>query len=270
MDQLTPAAPTLSLRGAAFSYGARRVLGPLDLDVHPREIVAVVGPNGSGKSTLLALLGGWLAPTEGSAKLEGRAISAWAPRARARVLGGVAAEALPPSKLSVREVVALGRHAWRGALASPSTRDEGKVAHALEALALTDLADRPLDRLSSGERARVALARCAAQDARLWLLDEPTAHLDLGHVATAVRLMRQARGAGCGLVAVLHDLNVAARLADRVVLLVEGRIHAEGAPAEVLTPEHVAAAFDARVRSLEDPAGHGPLLALDLAEDDTP
>jgi iron complex transport system ATP-binding protein len=251
----------LAFEEVHFAYGANAVLAGVSFAVEGGERVAVVGPNGAGKSTLLRLASGYFAPARGHVRLDGREVSAL-PRGEAgRRIGGVAAEEAHEFPFTVREAVALGRHPWRGAFARPSAADASRVEDALAAADLTALAVRTLPTLSSGERQRVALARCLAQDAEVLLLDEPTAHLDLGHQVRLLGVLaRHARSRGRAALAVLHDLNLAATWADRVVLLVGGRVLADGSPREVLVPERVAEAFGAPVTVLAHPEGDAPLL----------
>ncbi len=246
----------LALQQVSFSHGPVPVLRGIDLTLETGEIVAIVGPNGAGKSTLLQLAAGLLEPLSGRVILEGQPLASLARRAVARHVAGVLEAGATSSPLTVREVVDLGRHPWRGAFAASSADDVARVEGALARLDLESLAGRPVRALSSGEWARVELARCLCQDAPLWLLDEPTAHLDLGHAHHVLRMLRQESTDGQrGVLIVLHDLNQARLVADRVVLLSGGTALATGAAADVLTPAHVEQAFGARVVLLEAPGG---------------
>jgi iron complex transport system ATP-binding protein len=229
--------------------------------VGPGERVAVLGPNGAGKSTLLRVASGYLRPSAGRVLLDGRDLTTIPRREAARRVAGVAADESHDFPFTVREAVALGRHPWRGTFAPPGDKDRERVETALERTHLLPLAERTLPSLSSGERQRVALARCLAQDAEVLLLDEPTAHLDLGHQVRLLDLVRtHVVEEGRAAVAVLHDLNVAAAWADRVALLVGGRLVAEGTPRAVLTPARIAEAFEAEVSVLAHPHGDAPLI----------
>jgi iron complex transport system ATP-binding protein len=251
----------LGFEAVHFAYGDHDVLTDVSFEVGPGERVAILGPNGAGKSTLLRLASGYLVPTGGHVWLDGWDVATLPRREAGRRIGGVAADEAHEFPFTVREAVALGRHPWRGAFAPPSVTDEARVEDALASADLAGLAARPLPSLSSGERQRVALARCLAQDAEVLLLDEPTAHLDLGHQVRLLALVAQhvERGRKSAL-AVLHDLNLAAGWADRVVLLVEGRVVADGPPGEVLDAARVSAAFGAPVTVLEHPDAAVPLL----------
>jgi iron complex transport system ATP-binding protein len=253
--------PRLTFDEVHFAYGQREVLAGVSFAVEPGERVAVVGPNGAGKSTLLRLASGYFTPSRGHVRCDDRDVGSLPRRQAGRQIAGVAADEAHAFPFTVREAVALGRHPWRGAFARPSAEDESHVERALAAADLGALAGRPLPTLSSGERQRVALARCLAQDARVLLLDEPTAHLDLGHQLRLLAVVADHVRAGeRAVLAVLHDLNLAAGWADRVVLLVAGRVLADGAPGDVLDAARVAAAFGASVTVLAHPDRPVPLL----------
>jgi iron complex transport system ATP-binding protein len=251
----------LRLEAVRFAYGAQQVLRDVSLALEPGERVALLGPNGAGKSTLLRLASGYLVPDAGDVWLGAERLADLPRRVAARRLAGVAAEEAHEFPFTVRESVALGRHAWRSAFAAPGAADRERVEAALAACDLLALAERALPGLSSGERQRVALARALAQDADVLLLDEPTAHLDLGHQTRLLEAVSAAaRSRGTAALAALHDVNLASAWADRVVLLVAGRLVAEGAPAEVLDAVRVEAAFGAAVHVLPHPEGGRPLL----------
>ncbi|MFC3860431.1 ABC transporter ATP-binding protein [Deinococcus antarcticus] len=217
---------------------------------------AIIGPNGAGKSTLLrALLG--LSPVKaGRVELLGRPLDGWGRAERSRLLAYLAqTEALPP-ETRVRDVVALGRGAggWKWGLipTRPWTpADEQGVQDAMQKTDTLKFADRRVTELSGGEKQRVALARALAAGPRFLLLDEPTNHLDLGYALEVIRYLQCEVAGGLGVVAVLHDLNLAAR-ADHVLLLHQGRVLAEGTPEQVLTPENLQAAYHVRVKVLRD------------------
>jgi len=227
----------LSVRDVAVGVAGRTLLADVDLDVAPGELLAVVGPNGCGKSTLLRALAGHAPPLRGTIAVAGRDVRALAPaeRARAVTLVGADARALPGT--TVAEVVATGRYA-RGAWWSwaPSDGTAGAVAAALAAVDLADRADRAAETLSSGERRRMWLALALAQDARLVLLDEPTANLDPRHALAARRTMRAMARCATSVVVVSHDLGEAAAIADRIALLGEGGLLALDVPERALDP----------------------------------
>ncbi len=251
----------LEIRHVRFAYSGPPVVDGVDLTIARGEIVAVVGPNGAGKSTLLRLASGLLEPQAGEVCLDGEPVRSIPRRLAARRIAGVAAETDPRFPFTVRDTVALGRHPWRGSFGPLSAADEARIDAALEAADLLALADRPLPSLSSGERQRAALARCLAQGGDLLLLDEPTAHLDLGHRLRMLDVLRaRAKASGRAVLAVLHDLNLAGVFADRIVLLVGGRVAADGPPAAVLTAARIREAFGAAVDVLDHPQTGAPVV----------
>jgi iron complex transport system ATP-binding protein len=255
------AVPLLSLEAVTAGYGRRTVLRSLSLALDEGERVALVGPNGAGKTTLLRVAGGVLRPASGRVVAQGRDLAATPPRQAALAVSGVAQDEPAEFAFTVRESVALGRVARLRPWTAAAEEDRAAVEDALGRLDLREVADRPVPTLSGGERRRVALARCLAQDARVLLLDEPTAHLDLGHEVALLSLLRSlARERGKAVLAALHDLNLASLFADRVVLLVAGSVVAQGPPSEVLTAERVEAALGARAAVLAHPTAGVPVV----------
>ena len=236
-------------RDIRAGYREREVLRGIDLVVRAGELVALVGPNGAGKSTLLKVLGGLLRPASGSVAIDGLDVTALDRRSIARHIAVVPQvfETLFP--FTVREIVALGRTSRLGPLGTLGADDARAVARALDDIGAADLADRRIDRVSGGERQRAVLAMALAQEAGVLLLDEPTAHLGTTHQrATLERVATLARVRGLAVVAVLHDLNLAAAFASRVVLLADGVVVREGAVSDVITPEIVARVFGPGLR----------------------
>jgi len=228
------------------------VLHGIDVELHPGAVVAILGPNGAGKSTLLRTLAGMLAPVAGAVALDGVPLATLSRAAIARRIAVVpqVLELLFP--FTVREIVGLGRTAYLGWLGTPSPTDRAAVDRALAELELEPLAGRRIDAVSGGERQRAVLAMALAQEAEVLLLDEPTVHLDPAHQRATMLLLRAlARGRGLAVAAVLHDLNLAAAGADRVVLLVAGRVAADGPPSDVLRQDTIDAAFGEGLRVLE-------------------
>ena len=217
-----------------------------DLGVAAGEVVSVVGPNGAGKSTLLRVLAGLIAPRRGHVTLDGRELGTFTRAEVARRIAVVPQvfETLFP--FTVREVVALGRTARLGALGRASARDHVATERAIGELGLAALVDRRIDEISGGERQRAVLAMALAQEGDVLLLDEPTAHLDPAHQLATLALVRElARTRGLAVVAVLHDLNLAAVAATRVLVLDGGSVVVDAAPLSALTPEIVARVFGA-------------------------
>jgi iron complex transport system ATP-binding protein len=233
------AAQMVEVRGVTFRYGARAALEDVSFSAREGEFVGLLGPNGAGKSTLVRLIAGLAAPAQGTVRLAGLDPAAAPRRAVARVCALVPQEPRLGWPFTVREAVMMGRAPRQGLLAVPSRFDHGAVQGALEACDLVHLAGRRLDALSGGERRRVFFARALAQEPRVLLLDEPTAFLDLGHQVAVMRMARLAARGGLCVVAVLHDLNLAAAACDRLVVLSRGRVVAEGAPGDVITAERV-------------------------------
>ncbi len=249
----------LAARGLGFAYGAglAPAVAEVDLELAEDEILALVGPNGAGKSTLLALLAGWQRPQAGTVELEGRPLESWPARQRARRLAFLPQQVAPLYDLSVIEVVMAGRHPHRAAWAPPATADRAAVVAAMAATDTAPLARRAFATLSGGERQRVLVASVLAQDPRALLLDEPTASLDQHHRVQVFRLLRAAADGGRGVAVVTHDLNLAALAADRVALLVGGRLERVGTPAEVLRQEVLEAAYGPELVVVPHPRAAG-------------
>lgn len=260
------AEPIAVLTEAAFGYrtraGLRQVLRGASLSVGCGELVALLGANGSGKTTLLRLLAGTLHPAEGSVTLFGRAAEGWSRVEVARRVAVLPQSLELPPGFRVAEVVAMGRAPHASRLFGATPEDEAAVERALVDAEALDLAARPVDELSGGERQRVLVALALAQQPELLLLDEPTVHLDLAHQVALLRTLRRLCAArAIGVLAVLHDLNLAARFADRAALLDGGRVVADGPPAEVLRPDLVRRVFGVPVDALADGRG-GQVLAV--------
>ena len=240
----------IGLDRVTVTLGGRPVVRDVEAVVERGEWVALIGPNGAGKTTLLRAIAG-LVRHEGEVSLLGRAAASLDRRERARAVAVVPQAPETPPWLTVAEYVLMGRTPHLGPLARESADDRDVAARALELLELEALAERPLGTLSGGERQRAVVARAIAQEASIVLLDEPTAALDIGHQQHALELLDGLRAhEGLTLVAAMHDLTLAAQYADRVLLLADGRIVAEGAPAEVLTEEALAEHYGASVRVL--------------------
>ncbi len=261
-----------ALDGVSFGYplvdgGRREVLRGLDLRVNRGEIVALLGPNGSGKTTLLRLLTGQLRPDAGTATFGGRPVADWPRDGLARRVAVLPQQLELPAGFRVAELVEMGRAPHATRLFGSTADDEQAVRRALVDADAMDLADRYADELSGGERQRVLVAMALAQEPELLLMDEPTLHLDLAHqvaLLSAIRRLRTQRG--LTVVSVLHDMNLAAAFAPRVVVLREGRLAADGPPDEVLTPGLVRDVFQVAVSEVSDAQGRRHL-ALDLAHD---
>ena len=235
----------LQAEGLAVRYtGApRHALAGVTVRVTAGELVAVAGPNGSGKTTLVRAVTGLVPLTAGSVRVEGRPLGEWRRAELARVLGVVPQREDIVFPLRVEEAVMLGRYARLGPLGAPAAADHEAVASALARCDATALARRSTDTLSGGEWQRVRLARALAQQPSVLLLDEPTASLDVRHEMEILELIRGLVDHGLAGLVITHQLNLAARFADRIVLLNEGRVVAEGAPREVLRKDTLDAVF---------------------------
>lgn len=256
-----PAPPGLVIRDLVLSYDDRVVVDSLDLEVDDGGITAIVGPNGCGKSTLLRALGRLLRPRSGSVLLDGKEISSLRTRDVARRLGLLPQSPVAPEGLTVADLVARGRHPHQSWLRQWSGEDEAAVAEALAWTGLGDLADRPLDELSGGQRQRAWLSMALAQDTEVLLLDEPTTYLDLAHGIELLDLVDRLHDErGRTVVLVLHDLTMAARYADRLVVMAAGRVVAAGEPGEVLTEDLVREVFGIRAVVVPDPVSGRPLV----------
>jgi iron complex transport system ATP-binding protein len=257
----------LELRDVVAGYPGRTrasaVLQGVSLHVEPGEMLALIGPNGAGKSTLLRVSAGVLQPEHGQALIDGENLASLAAKERARRIAVVPQEGPVPSGLFVHEMVALGRTPYLRLLLGPTVEDREATNWAIGAAGIEPLANRLVDELSGGERQRVILARALAQRPRLLLLDEPTANLDLHHQVAMLELVRGlSREHALGVVAAVHDLQLAALYCDRVALLNQGRIVSQGVPEAVLTEELLLEAFGQRVVLSVHPTHGVPLVAL--------
>jgi len=242
-----------------FRYpgATRAAVDGVTLRIAPGEATALLGPNGSGKSTLLRLLLGRLRPQEGRVVFADRPLERWPRRVLARWVGVVPQEEETPFPLTVRDLVAMGRYPHLGPWRRLGPRDEAAVATALRSCDLESLAERPIDALSGGERQRARLARALAQEPRALVLDEPTASLDFGHAMELFEVLHGWARCGATVLFVTHDLNLAARYAQTLVLLDRGRVVAAGAAASVFDPGILEAVYGWPVRIVRHP-GPGP------------
>jgi iron complex transport system ATP-binding protein len=251
----------LAAKAVTLSYGDRPVVESLDVAVPPGRVTVIVGANACGKSTLLRALARLLRPDAGQVVLDGRDLHRLPTREVARVLGLLPQAPSAPEGIVVADLVARGRHPHQRMLGRWSAADDLAVAEALAATATAGVADRAVDELSGGQRQRVWIAMALAQQTDVLLLDEPTTYLDVNHQVEVLDLLADLnRTRGTTVVMVLHDLNLAARYADHVVALKDGRIVAEGAPSDVVTEELVEDVFGLTCRVVPDPVSHTPLV----------
>jgi iron complex transport system ATP-binding protein len=258
-----PLRPALEARGLRFRHpgAAAPLFDGLSIAIGAGEAVGIIGPNGSGKTTLLRLLSGVLAPEGGEVLLEGRPVRSIPPRERARIVAFVPQESSLLFNFSVLEVLLMGRAPHLGLWGLERPRDFAVAREALRQVDLVDQEGRPLRDLSSGERQRALIARALAQEPRVLLLDEPTAFLDLKHRLQIYEILRRLnRGSGLSVVSVSHDLNLAARYADRLALLHRGSLAADGPPPSILTAELIRRVYETEVGVARDPATGAPYL----------
>lgn len=271
----SPAAPrtgaaddvAIRLRGLTLGYGpasAPPIVEGLDLDVPAGRVTAIIGANGCGKSTLLRGLTRQLAPRAGSIEVLGRDAARVSARDYARTVALLPQHPVAPEGMTVAQLVARGRHPHRGLLGGRAAGDDAAIASALERTDLVELAEREAGTLSGGQRQRAWLALVLAQQTPVVLLDEPTSYLDLSHqveVLDLVRALPDPRGGGrATVVAVLHELNLAARSADHIVAMAAGRVVAQGTPGEVIVPEVLAEVFGLDADVVADPLLDHPVV----------
>ncbi|MER6166340.1 ABC transporter ATP-binding protein [Streptomyces violaceorubidus] len=253
-------ASRLAARGVTVGYGARSVIDGLDVAIPPGVITTIIGPNGCGKSTLLRTLSRLLRPTGGTVVLDGEDIAALRTRDVAKKLGLLPQAPVAPEGLTVSDLVARGRHPHQSWLRQWSSDDAEVVRRALAMTGVSDLADRPVDSLSGGQRQRVWISMTLAQGTDLLLLDEPTTYLDLAYAVDVLDLVDDLHESGRTVVMVLHDLNLATRYSDHLVVMKEGAVLAQGHPRDVITTDLLREAFGLRAMVIDDPVGDRPLV----------
>lgn len=243
-----------------IGYDKRIISSELSVRIPPGSFTVIIGPNACGKSTLLRTLSRLLAPKEGTVLLDGKEISKYHAKEVARRIGLLPQSSLSPDGITVADLVGRGRYPHQKLLQQWSRSDEVAVSDALEATHLNDLSSRLVDELSGGQRQRVWVAMVLAQQTPLLLLDEPTTFLDIAHQIELMDLFSSLHSNGHTLVAVLHDLNHAARYATHLIAMKDGEIVAEGPPEEVVTVETVAEVFGIESVVITDPITGGPLV----------
>ncbi|MCC8932782.1 ABC transporter ATP-binding protein [Rhizobium sp. 'Codium 1'] len=251
----------LEAQSISAGYGENRVLQDLDLVIPSGRISAIVGANACGKSTLLKALSRLIKPQSGEVLLDGRAIHRLPTRELARRLGLLPQSPIAPEGITVMDLVSRGRHPHHGLFASWTKVDDKAIADALEATQTTDLAERPVDELSGGQRQRAWIAMALAQETEILLLDEPTTFLDISHQIDVLDLLTDLnRSRGTTIVMVLHDLNLAARYADHLVAMLDGKPFRTGDPLFVLTEDMVRHVFGLESKILTDPTSDRPMM----------
>ena len=254
---------SLQISQVYFSYLDGLVLHDINLSIRAGEMVGLVGPNGSGKTTLIKLVSGILKPSQGEIRLDGSSLSRLSRKSVARSLAIVPQQFHIPFAFTVGEVVTLGRIPFLKAFAEESKVDRQFVANALELVGISELKERRFDELSGGERQKVILAMALAQQPRLLLLDEPIVHLDIAHQVEILELVKGFNvEQGLTVIGAMHDLNLASLYFDRLILLKEGKVWADGTPAQVLTEDIIREVFSASVRVQPHPTAGVPHIVV--------
>ena len=249
-----------SLEEISFSIGDRVLLHPLSLELPKHRVCGLIGHNGSGKSTLLKLLARQQAPGSGTVRFAGKPLDDWEGRAFARKVAYLPQQPPAADGMTVRELVALGRYPWHGALGRFSAQDAAKVEEAMRLTDVERFAHRTVDSLSGGERQRVWIAMLVAQDSECLLLDEPISALDIAHQIEVLQLVRTLSvERGLGVVVVLHDVNMAARFCDDLLALKGGRLLESGTPAELMHGETLGAIYGIPMGTVQHPHGGSPI-----------
>lgn len=260
MQQQQTSETTFTLDRASFSVPGRTLLQPLSLTFPAGKVCGLIGHNGSGKSTLLKMLGRHQAASAGQVLLNAQPLASWQSKAFAREVAYLPQQLPAAEGMTVRELVAIGRYPWHGALGRYGVEDRERVDEAIALVGLKPFAHRLVDSLSGGERQRAWIAMLVAQNSRCLLLDEPTSALDIAHQVEVLALIqRLSRERGLTVIAVLHDINMAARYCDHLVALRGGEMIAQGGPAEIMTGDVLEQIYGIPMGILPHPQGGAPV-----------
>ncbi|MCH2153543.1 MAG: ABC transporter ATP-binding protein [Phycisphaerales bacterium] len=252
---------SISVENLHVQLASNHVLKGMDFEINSGQRVALVGPNGCGKSTLLRTLCTILKPSQGEVRLEGELIQSYSRRERARKIGLLSQSDVIPMMTTVRDHVSIGRHPHRSYFRDRSSNDAAFIDAAIEMCEISHLADRPVERLSGGERQRVRLATLLAQSPDLLLLDEPLTGLDLEHQYALLHLLEDlSQNEGRTLMVVLHDLSLAMRFFDRLLVIHEGKLVADGLPADVMTSGLLSEVFNIQADIGHEPTTGQPVI----------
>lgn len=249
----------ISLSDVDFGYTKQLVLKSITLRVNRGEFVSLIGPNGSGKTTLLRLVAGLLEPTKGTVLVRGMEPSKTSRKQFAKVVGFVTEDLNPVYPFRVRQIVLTGRLPYKsGFFASWDRVDLEKAKEALSKVDALAYLDRYFNELSAGEKKRVSIARILAQDTPILLFDEPTAHLDPGHAVEVIKILKKLHEEGRTILAAFHEINFALRLSDRIVIMKEGKVFAEGEPHRTVTEDILRQVYNTDFRLIIDPLTNSP------------
>ena len=253
---------SISAEGLHYEVDAQTLLDGVDLDAERGQLVGLIGPNGAGKTTLLRAIAGILSYSQGVVLLEGSDLKNATPRDIARALALVPQVAPYTQGFTALELVLMGRYPHMARLQIESKQDNLIARNAMRLTETEQFADRTLDTLSGGERQRIFVSRALAQQPRILLLDEPTSNLDILHQLKVIGLVRKLVGGGLTSIAAIHDLQMAARYCDRLVLMKDGKVLAQGPPEEVLTSDTLASSFGIKAEVYRDPINGSLALSL--------
>lgn len=249
----------LQVEAISLGYNGHDVLSSVSVSVHPGEMVGLIGPNGCGKSTLIRGISRVLAPRSGRVVIDGSNIEELSRTGLARLLAVVPQTPLLPANFTVYEVVSMGRTPYLGRFRDESKEDIAAICRALHETGTTEIAGRRIGELSGGEKQRVTIARALAQEPRIMLLDEPTAHLDINYQVQILDLVRRlCHQKKLAVLTALHDLNLAAQYCDRLVMLRQGKVFREGIPGKVITEDAIREVYGVSVCVSEHPVNHQP------------